>query len=78
LQISKQLEDMSGSNLSHAVSIAKIYASLNERELALTWLERGLEAGAIATRFFRDDPGWDPIRNDARFADLVKRMGIPQ
>jgi len=78
LQISKQLEDMSGSNLSHAVSIAKIYASLNERELALTWLERGLEAGAIATSFFRDDPGWDPIRSDARFADLVKRMGIPQ
>ena len=78
LQISKQLEDMSGSNLSHAVSIAKIYASLNERKLALTWLERGLEAGAIATGFFGDDPGWDPIRSDPRFADLLKRMGIPQ
>ena len=78
LQISKQLEDISGSNLSHAVQIAKIYASLNEKEQALTWLERGLAAGAITTTLFKDDPVWDPIRSDARFTDLFKRMGIPE
>ena len=57
--------------------IAKIYAALNEKELALTWLERGLAAEAIGN-FYEDEPVWDPIRSDPRFAHLLRRMGIPQ
>ena len=75
LQIIKELEEMSGAILSHAQWIAKVYAALNEKELTLTWLERGLAAGAI-TLFFKDEPVWDPIRKDPRFADLLRRMGI--
>jgi len=67
---------MSGSNLSEAHWIAKIYATLNEKEQALTWLERGLAAGAIGA-FYKDDPVWDSIRSDPRFTDLLRRMGIP-
>jgi TolB-like protein/Flp pilus assembly protein TadD/predicted Ser/Thr protein kinase len=76
LQIVKELEMMSGANLGQAHWIAKIYATLNERELALTWLERGLGAGAIGA-FYKDDPVWDAIRSDARFSDLLRRAGIP-
>jgi hypothetical protein len=50
---------------------------LNEKELALTWLERGLAAGAIGA-FFKDEPVWDAIRSEARFGDLLRRMGVPQ
>jgi TolB-like protein len=77
LQVIKELEEMSGANLSQAHWIAKIYATLNEKELALMWLERGLPAGAIGP-FYKDEPVWDPIRNDPRFTDLLRRMGIPQ
>jgi TolB-like protein len=77
LQIIKELEEMSGANLGQAHWIAKIYATLNEKELALTWLERGLAAGAIGP-FYKDEPVWDPIRSDPRFTDLLRRMGIPQ
>jgi hypothetical protein len=49
---------------------------LNDKQLALTWLERGLATGAIGS-FYKDDPAWDPIRNDPRFADLLQRIGIP-
>jgi tetratricopeptide (TPR) repeat protein len=73
----KELEEKSGASLSQAQSIAKIYVSLNERELTLAWLERGLAAGAI-TSFFGGDPFWDPVRSDPRFTDLLRRMGIPQ
>jgi serine/threonine-protein kinase len=76
LQVIKELEQMSGANLSQAHWIAKIYATLNERELAFSWLERGLAAGAIGP-FYKDEPVWDPIRSDPRFTDLVQRMGIP-
>ena len=77
LRIIKELEEMSGESLSQAHWIAKIYATLNEKELTLTWLDRGLAAEAIGS-FYKDDPVWDPIRSDARFGDLLRRMGVPQ
>ena len=77
LQIVKELEEISGASLSQAQWIAKIYATLNEKEMAFSWLERGLAAGAI-TVFYKDEPVWDPIRSGSRFADLLRRMAIPQ
>ena len=76
LEIIKELEEMSGASLSEAHWIAKIYATLNEKEPALSWLDRGLAAGAIGA-FYKDEPVWDTIRSDPRFADLLRRMGIP-
>ena len=66
LQVIKELQEMSGSGLDQAHWIAKIYATLNEKEQALTWLERGLAMGAIGA-FYKDDPVWDPIHSDPRF-----------
>jgi Flp pilus assembly protein TadD len=77
LQVIKELEEMSGTSLSGAHYVAKIYGILNEKELAFSWLERGLATGAIGV-FYKDEPVWDPIRSDPRFTDLLRRMGIPQ
>jgi tetratricopeptide (TPR) repeat protein len=76
LQNIKELEEMSGASLSQAQWIAKIYATLNKKELALSWLDRGLAAGAIGT-FYKDEPVWDPIRSDPRFEALVEKMSPP-
>jgi tetratricopeptide (TPR) repeat protein len=76
LQIIKELEEMSGASLSQAHWIAKIYATLNEKEQALSWLERGLATGAIGS-FYKDEPVWDPIRSDPRFEALVEKMFGP-
>jgi TolB-like protein/Tfp pilus assembly protein PilF len=77
LQAIRELEGMSGTNLAQAHWIAKIYATLNEKELAFSWLERGLATGAVGV-FYKDEPVWDPIRSDPRFNDLLRHMGIPQ
>jgi len=77
LQMIKELEAMSGPNLDQAHWIAKIYATLNQKEMAFSWLERGLATGAIGV-FYKDEPVWDPIRSDPRFADLLRRVGIRQ
>ena len=77
LQVIKELENMSGEELDQAHFIAKIYAALNDKDQTFSWLNRGLASGAIGN-FYKDDPVWDPIRSDPRFADLLKRMGIPQ
>jgi len=76
-QIIKELEEMSGDSLSQAHRIAEIYAALNEKELALTWLERSLAVGAIGD-FYKDEAVWDLFSSDLRFAELIRRMGLPQ
>jgi serine/threonine-protein kinase len=76
LRIIKELEEISGASLSQAHWIAKIYAALNEKELALRWLEHGLAVGAIGV-FYKDEPVWDPLRSEQRFAHLLRQMGIP-
>jgi serine/threonine-protein kinase len=76
LQIVKDLEGISDASLSEAHLIAKIYASLNEKEMALSWLERGLATGAIGP-FYKDEPVWDSIRGDPRFEALVQKCLLP-
>ncbi len=75
LSIINQLEKQSGPELRYASWITRIAAALNEKELTLSWLERGLDAQVIVV-FFKDDSLWDPIRNDPRFTNLLKRMGF--
>src|SRR6266536_3138249 len=75
LGIIKELEEISGASLSQAPWTAKIYATLNEKEMAFSWLERGLATGAIGV-FYKDEPVWNTIRGDPRFADLLWRMGL--
>jgi adenylate cyclase len=76
LESIKHLEEMSGASLNQAHYIAKIYAALNEKEMAFSWLERGLATGAVGF-FYKDEPVWDPIRSDPRFEALVAKMFAP-
>jgi Flp pilus assembly protein TadD len=76
LRIIKDLEEMSGANLSQAAYIGNVYAALSEKDLSLMWLENGLATGALGV-FFKDEPVWDPLRTDPRFTALLRRMGIP-
>jgi hypothetical protein len=73
----KELEAISGASLSTAHWIAKIYATLNDKKMAFSWLERGLATGALGV-FYTDEPVWDPIRDDPRFAALVGKMVAPE
>ena len=77
LQSIKELEATAGASLSTAHWIAKIYATLNDREMAFAWLDRGLATGALGV-FYTDEPIWDPIRDDPRFASLVAKMVVPE
>jgi TolB-like protein/Tfp pilus assembly protein PilF len=77
LQSIKELEAIAGSSLSTAHWIAKIYATLNDKEMAFSWLERGLATGALGV-FYTDEPVWDPIRDDPRFAAVVAKMVVSE
>ena len=61
---------------SHASEIAVIYAALGDTDQAMNWLEKGYAERFNPGVLLR--PGFDPLRSDPRFQDLVRRIGLPR
>src|ERR1700723_1695413 len=69
------LKKRSNPGYSNASEIAMIYAALGDRDQAMNWLEKGYEERFNPGVLLR--PGFDPLRSDPRFKDLVRRIGFP-
>ena len=54
-----------------------IYFALGEKERALAWLEKAFKVRSQSLLYLRCWPEFDRMRTDPRFADLVRRVGIP-
>jgi len=59
-------------------SIAGIYAALGQSEPAFEWLNKAYEQHDLQLVSLKVDPTLDGVRSDPRFADLVRRVGLPQ
>lgn len=57
-------------------NIACGFALLNDKENALTWLERALSLGFDRADLLRSDSDLDPIRSDARFQQLLRKLSV--
>jgi len=55
-------------------NIALIYVGLGDREAALDWLDRAYDARFNPSILLR--PAFDPLRSDARFKELMHRIGL--
>ena len=74
----KLLSDLKTSStpgFSHASEIAAIYVSLGDTNEAMNWLEKGYAERFNPGVLIR--PGFDPLRTDPRFKNLVHRVGLP-
>ena len=69
------LKKRSGAGYSNASEIAMIYASLGDRDQAMSWLEKGYDERFNPSVLLR--PGFDPLRSDSRFQSLLRRIGLP-
>jgi TolB-like protein/DNA-binding winged helix-turn-helix (wHTH) protein/Flp pilus assembly protein TadD len=75
LKLLNDLKSSSTARYSHASEVAAIYASLGDKDEAMVWLEKGLAERFNPGVLIR--PGFDPLRTDPRFQDLVHRVGLP-
>jgi tetratricopeptide (TPR) repeat protein len=57
-------------------AIALAYTGLGDKEQALAWLERAVATHDPDVIGVGSSPLLDPLRGDARFARLVRRMGL--
>jgi tetratricopeptide (TPR) repeat protein len=74
IQLLNHLKEHSNPGYSHASEIAVVYAALDEKDQAMTWLEKGYEERFNPGVLLR--PGFDPLRSDPRFQDLLRRIGF--
>ena len=75
-KIVAELAATSDKNHSAYANIALIYVGLGDNDQAMIWLEKAYEARFNPSILLR--PAWDPLRSDARFKDLRRRIGLPQ
>ena len=61
---------------SNAPEIAIIYVSLGDKDQAMDWLDKGYEERFNPGVLLR--PGFDPLRSDPRFQNLLHRIGLPR
>ena len=69
----------SGSKSSPLVALAIAHLGLNENEQALAALERAVDVHDISlltSASLVPDPVYDPLRNDPRFENILKRMNL--
>ena len=66
------------SKLAPPMLVAYMYTYAGENDLALEWLERSYEARTFGFHFLKAGPEWDPLRDDPRFQDLLRRMNFPE
>jgi serine/threonine protein kinase/TolB-like protein len=59
-------------------SVAQIYAQLGDKDHAFEWLEIAYKERDSSIVGMPSDFWLDPIRSDARYTELVRKVGLPQ
>ena len=76
MKIANDLEHQQNQHPSTDANIALIYVGLGDRDQAMSWLDKAYQARFNPSILLR--PAFDPLRTDARFQDLLRRIGLPQ
>jgi TolB-like protein/Tfp pilus assembly protein PilF len=77
-QLLRQIQENPEKHYVQPTAIAGIYALLKEKDQAFQWLEKAYQERSIRLMYLRTDQAYDNLRDDPRFKDLVRRVGLPQ
>lgn len=58
------------------VQIAFVYVGLEEYEEAFRWLQRGLDQKDPWLRYLKVNPCFDPLREDPRYDEVLRKVGL--
>jgi tetratricopeptide (TPR) repeat protein len=75
----KRLENLEARAKNDYVSpttFALIYVRLGQKDMAFAWFERALEAHDPRIVRFKIEPGYDSLRDDPRYAGLIRKIGL--
>jgi serine/threonine-protein kinase len=58
--------------------LAILYGALGDKEAAFQSFEKAFAEHDLQLQFLKVDPAYDPLRDDSRYQDLIRRVGLPQ
>ncbi len=70
------LEDASKQVYVSPMGFAQLHTILGEKEAAFAWLEKAFEERSPWMAYLANDPNFEALRSDPRFAELVRRVGF--
>ena len=75
----KIVEDFAKSDEASKTSYwtASLFAAVGDKESAFAWLEKAYALRQADLVSLKIDPAFDSFRDDPRYADLLRRMGLP-
>jgi tetratricopeptide (TPR) repeat protein len=71
-----ELQQLKKQRYVRATSLANIYIGLQDKNQAFAWLEKAREEGSGTLILLKVDPMFDSLRSDARFALLLRKIGL--
>ena len=74
--ILSRLDEESRQQYVRAEILAMGYAAVGDFDRAFASLERAFQARSAGLIYLHLDPGYAPLRGDARFSELVRRIGL--
>jgi hypothetical protein len=60
------------------LQVAQLYVRLGNNHNAMQWLEKAYADGAVYSIHLHVMPTWDDLRALPQFADLLRRIGLPE
>ena len=76
--IIKELQDRYDKQQADGRDVAVVYAGLDEKDQAFTWLEKAFKDRSTFLAILRLEPSFDPLKNDPRWNELLRRVGVAQ
>ena len=70
------MPDMKKGEKVDAHPLARIYSELGQRDEAFKWLQKAFENKETDLVYLKASPIWDKLRDDPRFAGMVRRLGF--
>jgi tetratricopeptide (TPR) repeat protein len=74
--ILRELEERYARQETPGQFLAAVYAGLGDKDQAFAWLEKDFQARSGALVYITYFPVYDTLRDDPRYADLLRRMGL--
>jgi serine/threonine-protein kinase len=76
LKILDQLKQLSKQRFVYAYGVALVYVGLGDKDQAFQWLEKSFQDHEARINRLKVDPLFDRLRSDARYAELIHRIGL--
>jgi TolB-like protein/cytochrome c-type biogenesis protein CcmH/NrfG len=75
-KIVDQLKERSQQTYVQPMWVAVIYLALGNRDQAFDWIQKAYDDRSAWLVYLKVDPLFDGVRQDARFTDLMRRIGL--